>query len=82
MGAHCYGRNYHSIGVCYIGGYDKNGNAADTRTDAQKTALLELLKKLVSEYRPVQIVGHNRFAYKDCPCFDAFKEYNHLCSDI
>ena len=41
MGAHCKGHNANSIGICYIGGLDKNGNPKDTRTPEQKKALLE-----------------------------------------
>lgn len=26
IGAHCTGHNAHSIGICYIGGLDSNGN--------------------------------------------------------
>ena len=35
-GAHCLGWNGRSIGICYIGGLDTNGNPADTRTNEQK----------------------------------------------
>ena len=45
-GAHCNTKgfsdssyNRHSIGICYIGGLDASGKAADTRTPAQRTAL-------------------------------------------
>ena len=47
IGAHCVGHNRNSIGVCYVGGIDENGRKAkDTRTDAQKKSLLQLLKLL------------------------------------
>ena len=39
-GAHCMGWNQRSIGICYVGGLDKEGRPADTRTDAQRTALI------------------------------------------
>lgn len=73
-GAHCYGHNRHSIGVCYVGGLDQSGNATDTRTPAQKKALRKLLEELVSMYH-CPIFGHRDFAAKDCPCFDARTEY-------
>ena len=38
-GAHCLGWNGRSIGICYIGGLDTNGNPADTRTDEQKKSM-------------------------------------------
>ena len=31
-GAHCFGHNRHSIGICYEGGLDGKGLPADTRT--------------------------------------------------
>lgn len=36
VGAHARHYNAHSIGVCYEGGLDEKGRAADTRTPAQK----------------------------------------------
>lgn len=49
-GAHCTGHNAHSIGVCYIGGVDKNMKPKDTRTSAQKTSLVKLVSKLLQTY--------------------------------
>ncbi len=49
-GAHCKGHNRHSIGVCYVGGLDKQGNPADTGTPEQKSALRELLILLKKRY--------------------------------
>ena len=46
VGAHAVGYNQHSLGVCYEGGLDEHGNAADTRTPRQKRALLRLLRRL------------------------------------
>jgi len=46
VGAHAAGFNEHSIGVCYEGGLDSRGQPADTRTKAQKIALLRLLAQL------------------------------------
>ena len=76
-GAHCEGHNSNSIGVCYIGGVARNGKTAkDTRTLAQKAALLSLLKDLRELYPGAKIYGHRDFAHKDCPSFDAMKEYS------
>lgn len=77
-GAHCVQQrmNHRSIGVCYIGGLDKNGNPSDTRNDAQKKALLRLVKSLKSRYPGVSVRGHRDFAPKACPCFDASAEYS------
>lgn len=78
-GAHCTGHNANSIGICYIGGCDKDMKPKDTRTDEQKAALLLLLKYLVAKYPGAKIYGHKDFAQKACPSFDAKKEYEELC---
>lgn len=62
VGAHVGGHNTGNIGICYAGGLDANGNAADTRTDAQKTELRKLRDELVKKYpnlsKPGRIKGH------------------------
>lgn len=85
VGAHCSknGHNQHSIGVCYIGGVENKPNtpyallkAKDTRTDAQKGALVCLLYDLKKLYPKAQIWGHRDFdSSKKCPSFDARNEY-------
>lgn len=78
-GAHCTGHNSHSIGVAYVGGCASNGrDAKDTRTLAQKTALLHLLSDLRKLYPRAKIHGHRDFAAKACPSFDATKEYKYI----
>lgn len=75
IGAHCKGHNQNSIGICYIGGLDKNGNPKDTRTDSQKVSLTNLVKLLQTIYK-VPVYGHRDFnTKKACPCFDAQKEF-------
>lgn len=75
VGAHCKGHNVHSIGICYIGGVDLNGKPKDTRTLAQKDALVNLLMRLKRRFPKAVIRGHRDFAAKACPSFDATKEY-------
>ena len=77
-GAHCTGHNSYSIGVCYVGGLDKDGNVKDTRTEAQKKSLVNLLKRLKEMYPKATIHGHCEFAKKACPCFNAHFEYWNL----
>jgi N-acetylmuramoyl-L-alanine amidase len=75
-GAHCTGHNANSIGVVYIGGVSKDGKTAkDTRTKAQKRALLQVMRTLRAAYPSARIYGHRDFAKKDCPSFDAREEY-------
>ena len=79
IGAHCLGHNQNSIGVCYVGGLAADGKTPkDTRTEAQKEALLALLKKLRAKYPKASIHGHRDFAAKACPSFDATTEYKNI----
>ena len=71
MGAHCYGQNLHSIGICYVGGLDaKTLKPKDTRTVAQRMALRKLVKELQEKYPGATVHGHKEFAAKACPCFE------------
>lgn len=79
VGAHCLNHNKHSIGVCYVGGMTAdNKRPKDTRTEAQKAALVALLKELKAKYPKATIHGHCEFANKACPCFDAKEEYKEI----
>jgi N-acetylmuramoyl-L-alanine amidase len=79
VGAHCAGHNLHSIGVVYVGGVASDGRTPkDTRTEQQKAALLSLLIDLKKLYPRAKIYGHRDFANKDCPSFNATKEYANL----
>lgn len=88
MGAHVEGYNATSIGICYEGGLDASGKAADTRTEAQKKSMLELLQRLTKEHNIIHLDGHRDLStdldldgivephewVKMCPCFDVHKE--------
>ena len=81
VGAHARGFNAISLGVCYEGGLDENGYPADTRTQAQRFTLLDLLTILRHQYPKAQILGHYQLSasiHKACPCFDCRKEYAEL----
>ncbi len=75
IGAHCKGYNKDSIGICYIGGLDKDGKPKDTRTEEQKQGLFYLVSELKKQFMAATIHGHNEFSDKACPCFDVSKEY-------
>ena len=80
--------NERSVGICYIGGLDANGRPADTRTNAQKRVLYQIIMDLQWEYNILQVLGHRDtspdlngdgviepYEYvKVCPCFDV-KEF-------
>ena len=92
MGAHAKGYNANSIGVAYEGGLLLDGSAADTRTNEQKKALELTLLDLLKKYPGSRIVGHRHLSpdlngngviepneyIKQCPCFNAEKEYKNL----
>ena len=69
--AHARHFNAHSIGICYEGGLDADGNPADTRTKAQKQSLQNLLTSLCVDYPEAEILGHRDLpnVHKSCPCF-------------
>ena len=69
-GAHTEGHNAQSIGIVYVGGLAADGHPADTRTEAQCLALLQLVQDLMEEHPITSIHGHNEFANRACPCFD------------
>lgn len=71
IGAHARHFNAHSIGICYEGGLDADGNPADTRTKAQKQSLQNLLTSLCVDYPEAEILGHRDLpnVHKSCPCF-------------
>jgi N-acetyl-anhydromuramyl-L-alanine amidase AmpD len=83
------GHNAHSIHVSYIGGVDAKGKAKDTRSDLQKRTLRITLADIKRRYPHAEIVGHRDLSpdmdgdgiiepfewVKECPSFDARKEY-------
>lgn len=77
-GAHCIGHNAKAIGICYIGGVDKDGRPKDTRTPQQRESMIMLVKDLMAKYNiPLSnIFGHYQFQNKACPSFkiEKFKE--------
>ncbi|MCM1163235.1 MAG: N-acetylmuramoyl-L-alanine amidase [Muribaculaceae bacterium] len=80
IGAHTSGYNANSIGICYIGGCAADGKTPkDTRTEAQKAALIALCKELKASYPLATIHGHNEFANKACPSF-IVKNDSELCA--
>ena len=81
VGAHCRPFNRCSIGICYEGGLDEQGRPQDTRTLAQRAALIHLLVKLKKQFPKAVIRGHNEMpgaTPKACPCFKPSKELAYL----
>ena len=62
-----------------VGGIDKvNFKPKDTRTEEQKEALVYILEYLKIQHAHATIHGHNDFANKACPSFNATKEYDNI----
>lgn len=91
IGAHVSGSNSNSIGICYAGGIS-NGKASDTRTPAQKNALIWLIMQLLTIFPNSDVKGHRDCSpdkdgdgiiekhewIKECPCFDVMQDYKSL----
>jgi len=83
-GAHVKGHNYHSLGVCLIGGVDKHGRPENNFTHEQFSCLRLTLKNWRTIAPQAEILGHRDLSpdidgdgvieawefMKDCPCFD------------
>lgn len=77
-GAHARGHNQDSIGICIIGGVDKDLSPKDTRTEPQLYALHNLLFNLKNMYPNAKVRGHNEVSNKACPSFDVQVEYKYI----
>jgi N-acetylmuramoyl-L-alanine amidase len=76
QGAHVKGHNADSIGIVYVGGCDAAMKPKDTRTEAQKAALVCLVDDVKVRYPTATVHGHNEFDKgKACPSFDVSKEF-------
>lgn len=71
-GAHVAKANTGNIGICYVGGVEQDNVPADTRTDAQKIAIRELVAHYRLKYPGVVVRGHRDWpgVAKACPSFD------------
>lgn len=70
-GAHAYGHNASSIGICLVGGIDEHGQSQNNYMPAQFSALRDLLQTTKLRHSNASVVGHTDLnPKKDCPCFD------------
>ena len=73
-GAHVKGHNLHTLGVCLVGGF---GSSADDRFSENFTAEQDAaLRKWIVDVnkivgRQLMVTGHNQYANKACPGFNA-----------
>lgn len=78
-GAHCSGHNASSVGVCYVGGCDRDMKPKDTRTPRQREALQTVVAQLLRRYPQARVYGHNQLTCrrgKTKPGFDCL-----ICRD-
>lgn len=73
IGAHVRGRNRNSIGISLIGGHggSETDKFSDHFTADQDAALRALISELQAKHGAMTVSGHNQFAAKACPCFQA-----------
>jgi len=69
-GAHAKNHNSNSIGICLVGGMDKEGKPIFNFTQAQMLALIAYVNGLKKKYPKAKVIGHNQVSTKDCPCFN------------
>ncbi len=83
IGAHAYGNNADSLGICLVGGISDSGQSEENYTDIQWSILRELVEDLLEKYSSdLEVIGHNEVSTKDCPCFDVKKwRVKHVASD-
>jgi N-acetyl-anhydromuramyl-L-alanine amidase AmpD len=86
-GAHVAGFNSVSVGVCLVGGANKQGRGEDNFTLPQMQSLKKLLLDLKEDYPRAMILGHRDLSpdlnhdgkitsnewIKECPSFDVAK---------
>lgn len=74
-GAHVRGHNTGTVGIALFGGRtsDANDQFADNFTEDQDKALRDLIADLQDIYGPLKVSGHNQYAAKACPGFNAPK---------
>lgn len=80
QGAHAIGFNKKSIGVCYIGGIDKDGEWQDNMTKKQEAAFRDLYKSLCTVFgSKLNLYGHNDLTpAKACPSFKVKSKFKDL----
>lgn len=83
QGAHVKGHNAYTIGVCYVGGTDENGNPEDNITDKQRTTFVKLVSNLRRIFGPLDVKGHRDMpnVRKACPSFDVREKFGKAFCD-
>jgi hypothetical protein len=71
VGAHVEGYNSESVGICMVGGVDKDENPENNFTKAQFKTLKRSLSFYNTLFPEAKVVGHNDLnPHKACPSFN------------
>lgn len=77
VGAHCYGKNKNSIGICLVGGMSDIGGSENNFNLTQFDSMLEIIESLKLVFPDIKKVsGHRDYSLKECPCFDVNDYYD------
>ena len=82
-GAHVRGANEISLGICLVGGVDRNNQPEDNFMDAQMRTLKNLILELKGRYPSAGVIGHRDVpgVAKACPSFDVLRWYSDTFGD-
>lgn len=81
MGAHVKGHNRDTVGICYVGGLDADGEPYDTMNGRQADSFRRLVYALcVTLNTRLSVHGHNEFSAKACPSFAVSEKFSELHS--
>lgn len=72
IGSHALGYNDASVGICLVGGINRQGEAEDNFKPEQFESLERLIKVMRRIFPAAVIVPHNMLANKACPSFDVY----------
>ena len=75
VGAHAFGYNGNSVGVCMVGGRGYDGEPENNFTKKQFKALDVLVAWYELRYPGIRVMGHNEVSSKACPSFDVQERY-------
>ena len=83
-GSHAKGFNTGSIGICYVGGCDKDMRPKDTKTKAQNTSIAALIIHLQELYPQAEFLGHCDLpnVKKACPSFSVKEFLNNIHENL
>ena len=71
VGSHARAVNGTSLGICMVGGSNKNGDWENNFTDKQFETLKDIVIKLKDKYNITKVIGHYEVDdVKKCPSFN------------